>query len=1202
MSKEGQEDNLKDKRGSQDYSFEYQQYEQAISSDSDIEDYSIKQSLGKHAQPYSHPYQREQSIPVNQSKSSLPTRLNLHKKLMEENQEQNQMNSQRLNKILESESDFNKSQNFNQQRQITQASDLHPLQKTSQFGNKSIENQESPLSFITSTINYDYTHNTPNENFSHQPHTISKSMLSEIMDRDRIIIEKNKINQELQDKINDYEFLLLKSTEELRKKQEEIELFKQQTYTNITQSNSQNDNKSNQNSQLNLQQQYILQQQGLQTQINLNDNQFNLQYSQKEMNPSHLTTPQQLDSTRKNSLSYQQQNDNLISVINKKQEIINNIEYELKKKDETITKAHEVIKKITAEFSQIQHLNQELTSTIEKVKRKKQEYKKKYQKAKQEIQEYIENVQQLQNQIQQIHEEKQTQNDQLYAFKDQQIKKKETQITTLQSEINLLQSELSKSQLILKESQLLSEENERLKQEIQSQLNEIQKLKDEIKQNFLSHEQQVNQLKGEFQKTLNFYKQNIKTNDQQELQNTSNKYIDDFTSTEFDNCQIVMTRPIKTSSTKPKASQSQIKQIQQTDCTIDKKIYDDCQKIEQSVLMDTLNKLILRNSYINQMMKREDLELKERTQNKITKLEDLDILIDKINQGIQKKDENINQLNQIIEKLYQRLAIFKHINEEVVKNFKELQKRFINSNETVSQNENLINDIQQQIQDYQLNEREYFYQVFDSTQDQLIQLQSLQQSVNEKRKMDSYLATYLIAELDTLIEQTEKYFESSNQENSKKSNQNHNNAQNNLVSNSNLLPTNQNLKYLIEIKTNQLQKLIAQIQLKNQEIQAEKVQLTCKIQDLESKLSDLVLEKNEYSQFLQIEQKKNQDLSNQIEEIKTQSKATLNTERSVCENRIKYFENKNQELIQQYKQQFKELKFQTSKKQSMIDQLSSYIDTSQNEIQESQRCQIVQYDQKMKRSQSANSLSQNQAKICKDNKQDLSQFKETLNTQNTNELEKTIKQNYQYKENVCLDLQNKENTQKISKNENDFEESLKKNSQIKSIMKVNYHSKFQIKSQLKNKNKEYKEKMKQSFQKRVKELEAILKIVKEIVKGFDFSNFKYKINSSKKVKISDLSDVESKIQLYINYKNSLEKNPNLKDFIDDISQIINELYEQNYFFLTGEWSKIPLTMNASKMITLTQEEIQKQLTHKQIQNNQEFQPILGSSKQNLLQM
>ncbi|KAL4450491.1 hypothetical protein ABPG74_019389 [Tetrahymena malaccensis] len=1186
-SKEGQEDNLKDKRGSQDYSFEYQQYEQAISSDSDNEDYNIKQSLGKHPQPHSHAYQREQSIPVNLSKSSLPTRLNLHRKLMEENQEQNQINSQRQYKVMESESDFNNSQNFNQQRQVTQVSDLHPLQKTSQFGNKSIENQESPLSFITSTINYDYTHNTPNENFSHQPHTISKSMLSEIMDRDRIIIEKNKINQELQDKINDYEFLLLKSTEELRKKQEEIESFKQQTINHITQSNSSNDNKVNLNSQLNLQQQYMLQQQNLQTQINPTDNQFNQQYSLKEINASHLTTPQQLDSTRKSSLSYQQQNDNLISVINKKQEIINNIEYELKKKDETITKAHEVIKKITAEFSQIQNQNQELIITVEKVKRKKQEYKKKYQKAKQEIQEYIENLQQLQNQFQQAHQEKQAQNDSLYAFKDQQIKKKETQITALQSEINLLQSEISKNQLMLKESQQLNEENEKLKQEIQNQINEIQKLKDETKQNLLNHDQQINQLKGEFQKTLNFYKQNnTKVNDSLEVQNTSNKYIDDFTPTEFDNCQIVMTKPIKTSSTKPKFYQSQNKpqQQQQTDYTIDKKIYDDCQKIEQSVLLDTLNKLIMRNSYISQMMKREDQELKERTQNKITKFEDLDALIDKINQGIQRKDENINQLNQTIEKLYQRLAIFKHINEEVVKNFNELQKRFVSSNETLSQNENLINDIQQQIQDYQLNEREYFYQVFDSSQDQLIQLQNLQQNVNEKRKLDSYLATYLIAELDTLIEQVEKYSENSNQEASKKVTFNPNNSQNSQVPNQNLMHTNQNLKYQIEFKTTQLQKLIAQIQLKSQEIQAEKMQLSSKVQDLENKLTNLAQEKNEFTQFLQVEQKKNLELSSQIEEVKAQSQVTLNTERSVCENRIKYFENKNQELIQQYKQQFKELKLQTSKKQSMIDQLSSYIDTSQNEIQESQtnRCQFQQI-QKMKRSQSANNLSHNQIKICKDQKHDSSSFKETLNTQNTNEFEKTIKQNCSYKENICLDLQNKENTQRIQKNENDFEELTKQKGQIKSITN------------------EYKEKMKQSFQKRVKELEAILKIVKEIVKGFDFSNFKYKINSSKKVKISDLSDVESKIQLYINYQNSLQKNPNLKDFIDDISSMINELYEQNYFFLTGEWSKIPLTMNASKMITLTQEEIQKQLTNKYKQSNQEYQPILALCKQNMLQ-
>ncbi|KAL4486366.1 hypothetical protein ABPG72_007152 [Tetrahymena utriculariae] len=1187
ISKEGQEDNLKDKRGSQDYSFEYQQYEQVISSDSDTEDYNIKQNLGIHAQPHSHPYQREQSIPLNQSKSSLPMRLNLHKKLMEDNQEQHLMNQQKQYKIMESESDFNNSQYFNQQRQITQVSDLHPLQKTSQFGNKNIENQESPLSFITSTINYDYTHNTTNENFSHQPHTISKSMLSEIMDRDRIIIEKNKINQELQDKINDYEFLLLKSTEELRKKQEEIELFKQQTLNNITQSNYQIDNKTNyqidnktnQTNQLNLQQQYILQQQSLQTQINPNEN--NQQYSQKEMNHSHLTTAQQLDSTRKSSLSYQQQNDNLISVINKKQEIINNIEYELKKKDETITKAHEVIKKITAEFSQIQHQNQEFTNTVEKVKRKKQEYKKKYQKAKLEIQEYIENLQQLQNQFQ-VHQEKQVQNDSLYAFKDQQIKKKENQITSLQSEINLLQSELSKNSLVLKESQLLNEENEKLKQEIQNQLKEIQKLKDQIKQSLLSHEQQINQLKGEFQKTLNFYKQNIKTNDSQDLQNVSNKYADDFTPTEFDNCQIVMTKPIKTSSTKPKVYQSQSKPQQQTDSTIDKKIYDDCQKIEQSILMDTLNKLLMRNAYINQMMRREDQELKERTQNKITKLEDLDVLIDKINQGIQKKDENINQLNQTIEKLYQRLAIFKHINEEVVKNFSELQKRFVSSNETISQNENLINDIQQQIQDYQLNEREYFYQIFDSSQDQLIQLQTLQQNVNEKRKMDSYLATYLIAELDTLIEQAEKYFENSNQETSKKSSFNPNNSQNSFTPNSNLIIANQNFKYQIEFKTNQLQKLIAQIQLKNQETQAEKIQLSSKVQDLESKLSDFVKEKNEFTQFLRIEQKKNQDLSYQIDEIKAQSQITLNTERSVCENRIKYFENKNQELIQQFKQQFKELKLQTSKKQNMIDQLSSYIDTSQNEIQESQSHRYqVQHDQKMKRSQSANSLSHNQVEICKDQKQDSSSFK--IKIFNTNEFEKTIKQNCLYKENVCLELQNKESTQKIQKNENDAEEFPKKNSQIKSIVK------------------EYKEKMKQSFQKRVKELEAILKIVKEIVKGFDFSNFKYKINSSKKVKMSDLSDVEQKIQLYINYQNSLQKNPNLKDFIDDISQMINELYEQNYFFLTGEWSKIPLTMNASKMITLTQEEIQKQLTNKYKQSNQEYQPILGLCKQNLQQ-
>lgn len=53
-----------------------------------------------------------------------------------------------------------------------------------------------------------------------------------------IISEQEMNNKELQNKLADYEFLLLKSTEELRKQQEEMESFRKFHNTSLSERNT----------------------------------------------------------------------------------------------------------------------------------------------------------------------------------------------------------------------------------------------------------------------------------------------------------------------------------------------------------------------------------------------------------------------------------------------------------------------------------------------------------------------------------------------------------------------------------------------------------------------------------------------------------------------------------------------------------------------------------------------------------------------------------------------------------------------------------------------------------------------------------------------------------------------------------------------------------------------------------------------------
>ncbi|EWS74526.1 hypothetical protein TTHERM_000644729 (macronuclear) [Tetrahymena thermophila SB210] len=179
-----------------------------------------------------------------------------------------------------------------------------------------------------------------------------------------------------------YVFLHLKSTVELCKRQEEIILSKQQTFVNISPFNLQNDDKANQSSQLNkLQQQYFLQYQSLQTQINLNNNQYNLLHSQKEMKPSHLKAIKQFYIFKKSSLSDQQKNDSLTSLINKNIQILNDQRQEIQTQNKIKPQ-----QKPQTQQKKYHHIFLDLKIQLrasqynQKIKRQKQENKQKYQK------------------------------------------------------------------------------------------------------------------------------------------------------------------------------------------------------------------------------------------------------------------------------------------------------------------------------------------------------------------------------------------------------------------------------------------------------------------------------------------------------------------------------------------------------------------------------------------------------------------------------------------------------------------------------------------------------------------------------------------------------------------------------------------------------------------------------------------------------